>query len=873
MAEQFYTIPTSIGKAKIANSIALGTKVDLKTMKIGDSNGVYYNPSESQTDLVHVVYTCEINNIEIDKKNANWINVVCAIPADVGNFYIREVGIFDADGDLIAIGKYPETYKPLASDGSTKELYIKMTFEVTSASSVILKIDPTVILATKTDISNLQKEIDNNTAQLSENVQKIVDSNGYGIINGLNVSAQNKPNMSVSISPGVAILKDGTRKNINSSILNLLPSTDRPRKDLVIINSEGNIEYLVGELGSNLIQGKMTYTILKNAISGDRLIMQGISFVCVSNNAKGNQFNLGTNTSETASNIVNALNSHDVISKFFNASSISNVVTLSEKVVGGGNTPDKAQNNGSLSPPSTSMVIIDGSRILSAPIVTIPPITPEGSIALAEVLILPSTNTIDKTNITDKRLIIEQNKKLTLKTNDYINVKSFGAIGDGINDDTKAIQNAINSGNNIYFPNGTYFITESLRYNKDNLKLFGHNATIIGQCYGLLTSPEYDEIGSKPLLKNIVIEGLTFKRKDLFFDEIDKLLFIRHVDGFIVRNCRFIGWNGDAIGIDLLYGKGGSLYSPLIPQNITIENSIFDGVDNNNSQAIFILQGMKITIKNNLFINTSRNGMPGAIDIEPWKSYPSLVMVQDIDIIDNIFENIRGTGGVINAFFRIENAQNNLKYPIKNFRIKGNKFSNCLGQFIYFNQRGNLDSTYWETNNVEISDNTFNGSEKTIWQTMCIYGMNNVVIKNNVFNHLHGVSFFGTCKGLQYTEPKNIDLVFSNNVINDFASFSKWAGVLFEIGLNDGLTIDNNYFTSDDSLYPDYVHTYLFRLTVTTPGTKMVNYVFRNNICYDKQSTRTFALLQDVINNNSSKAIMGGNILGGSIIEHNTTQE
>lgn len=196
MAEQFYTIPTAIGKAKIANSIALGTKVDLKTMKIGDSNGVYYNPSESQTDLVHVVYTCEINNIEIDKKNANWINVVCAIPADVGNFYIREVGIFDADGDLIAIGKYPETYKPLASDGSTKELYIKMTFEVTNASSVTLKIDPTVILATKTDISNLQKEIDNNTAQLSEKEQQLsyIKSNENAIlisafngINGLNL--------------------------------------------------------------------------------------------------------------------------------------------------------------------------------------------------------------------------------------------------------------------------------------------------------------------------------------------------------------------------------------------------------------------------------------------------------------------------------------------------------------------------------------------------------------------------------------------------------------------------------------------------------------------------------------------------------------
>lgn len=171
MAEQFYTIPTAIGKAKIANSIALGAKVNLKTMKIGDSNGIYYNPSESQTDLVHTVYSCEINSVEIDESNSNWINVVCAIPADVGDFFIREVGIFDDNNDLIAIGKYPETYKPLASNGSTKELYIKMTFEVTNVSSVTLKIDPTVILATKNDINILTNSIAKLTTQMSESVK------------------------------------------------------------------------------------------------------------------------------------------------------------------------------------------------------------------------------------------------------------------------------------------------------------------------------------------------------------------------------------------------------------------------------------------------------------------------------------------------------------------------------------------------------------------------------------------------------------------------------------------------------------------------------------------------------------------------------
>jgi phage-related tail fiber protein len=168
MAEQFYTIPTAIGKSKIANSIVLGTKVNLTTLKVGDSNGAYYNPTESQTDLVHSVYSCNITSVEVDPINPNWITITSAIPSDVGGFSIREAGVFDDSGKLIAIGKYPETYKPVAADGSTKELYIKMTLEITNSSSVELKIDPTVILATKSDINILTNSIASITTQLSE---------------------------------------------------------------------------------------------------------------------------------------------------------------------------------------------------------------------------------------------------------------------------------------------------------------------------------------------------------------------------------------------------------------------------------------------------------------------------------------------------------------------------------------------------------------------------------------------------------------------------------------------------------------------------------------------------------------------------------
>lgn len=165
MAEQFYTILTAIGKARIANATALGNKVNFTTLKIGDSNGKYYNPTETQEDLINPVWQGNINSINVDENNPSWIVIEVIIPSNIGGFTIREAGIFDDEGDLIAIGKYPETYKPKAEDGSTKDLIIKMILEVTNVESVTLKVDPTVILATKKDIEVLENKIDSITAQ------------------------------------------------------------------------------------------------------------------------------------------------------------------------------------------------------------------------------------------------------------------------------------------------------------------------------------------------------------------------------------------------------------------------------------------------------------------------------------------------------------------------------------------------------------------------------------------------------------------------------------------------------------------------------------------------------------------------------------
>lgn len=149
MAENYYTILTNVGKAKIANAQVLGEKVVMTHLAIGDGNGMHYNPTENQTALRNEVWRGHIGSIDTDLENPNWIVLEATIPSNAGGFNVREVGVFDDEDNLIAIGKYPETYKPILTEGSAKDLYVRMIIEVTNAASVQLKIDPTIAMPSR----------------------------------------------------------------------------------------------------------------------------------------------------------------------------------------------------------------------------------------------------------------------------------------------------------------------------------------------------------------------------------------------------------------------------------------------------------------------------------------------------------------------------------------------------------------------------------------------------------------------------------------------------------------------------------------------------------------------------------------------------
>lgn len=149
MTQKYYAIVTNLGAAKIANAAALGTKLNITQMAVGDGSGTLPTPNASQTKLVNELRRAAINSLSVDEVNTSQIIAEQIIPETEGGFWIREMGLFDADGTLIAVCNTPETYKPALQEGSGRTQTVRMILIVNSTDAITLKIDPSVVLATR----------------------------------------------------------------------------------------------------------------------------------------------------------------------------------------------------------------------------------------------------------------------------------------------------------------------------------------------------------------------------------------------------------------------------------------------------------------------------------------------------------------------------------------------------------------------------------------------------------------------------------------------------------------------------------------------------------------------------------------------------
>lgn len=177
MAEKFYSLVTNYGVEKQLNCINNGIPFEVTHIALGDGNGRYYEPTTSQTKLIHEVWR---GNVEKCEWIGNRFYYVTTVPAEIGGFVVREAGIFDAENNLVVISKFPETTKQSPESGTVKQLTIRIELEISNEQLAELVINPNLNVVTMDVLDETLDKIDEKYQSLKEKGQP----GGYAPIGG-----------------------------------------------------------------------------------------------------------------------------------------------------------------------------------------------------------------------------------------------------------------------------------------------------------------------------------------------------------------------------------------------------------------------------------------------------------------------------------------------------------------------------------------------------------------------------------------------------------------------------------------------------------------------------------------------------------------
>lgn len=150
--QTYYTLLTGYGAAALTNAQASGTTVQIEYLAVGDGNGSPVIPSEDMATLRREVHRVPISSIIVDPDNPRWLVVEAVLPAAIGGWTIREIGLLGG-GLLLAVGNFPATYKPQLAEGAAKDLTVRMIVQVSNASVVNLTVDPSVSVVTQKSLA------------------------------------------------------------------------------------------------------------------------------------------------------------------------------------------------------------------------------------------------------------------------------------------------------------------------------------------------------------------------------------------------------------------------------------------------------------------------------------------------------------------------------------------------------------------------------------------------------------------------------------------------------------------------------------------------------------------------------------------------
>ncbi|ELY5873474.1 phage tail protein [Cronobacter muytjensii] len=175
MTAKYFALLTNQGAARLANAAALGTKLNLTQLAVGDGGGSLPVPDATQTRLINEKRRAPLNMLSVDPVNTSQIIAEQIIPESEGGYWIREIGLYDDAGVLIAVANCPETYKPQLQEGSGRTQTIRLVLVVSATDAVALKIDPSVVLATRKYVDDKAIEVKLYIDQLMEQHVKAAD--------------------------------------------------------------------------------------------------------------------------------------------------------------------------------------------------------------------------------------------------------------------------------------------------------------------------------------------------------------------------------------------------------------------------------------------------------------------------------------------------------------------------------------------------------------------------------------------------------------------------------------------------------------------------------------------------------------------------
>ncbi|NJW65420.1 phage tail protein [Escherichia coli] len=226
MSTKFKTVITTAGAAKLAAATAPGgRKVNITTMAVGDGGGKLPVPDAGQTGLIHEVWRHALNKISQDKRNSNYIIAELVIPPEVGGFWMRELGLYDDAGTLIAVANMAESYKPALAEGSGCSQTCRMVIIVSSVASVDLTIDTTTVMATQDYVDDKIAEHE----QSRRHPDASLTAKGFTQLS----SATNSTSETLAATPkAVKTVMDETNKKapLNSPALTGTPTTPTARQ-------------------------------------------------------------------------------------------------------------------------------------------------------------------------------------------------------------------------------------------------------------------------------------------------------------------------------------------------------------------------------------------------------------------------------------------------------------------------------------------------------------------------------------------------------------------------------------------------------------------------------------------------------------------